>query len=826
MAQPIWDTPAGTIGTFPYGINVSFQFLASPVSPATNITYSLLAGTLPTNLVIDVNGLLTGIPTLVTQDTTTSFTIRATDNLNNIRDRTFSITITGTAVPQFTTPSGVLVSTQDSIWTQLSIEYSNPDITNPVVIALQEGSLPPGLELSPTGLIQGYPLPPTINVTLPLVTTIGISTESTTDFIYCLNVIGMTPGRPVTFTDPIGDISAGVTYYIKTVDTIANTISISATQNGDTFPLSDATGAMTVTLPVISVGQPTIRTFNFKVRLLSPLGGNIGSYSITVINQNTPSSQGGPGNPPNTRIPTILNTRPLTIEINATDPYYGYYILPPIPPTQNAQIGSILSNNYFAFKMLGYDFDSNPLEYIFSNLPSWLTGNSETGWITGTPELSLPGINNYSFNVSVRKQGNPAISTTNFNFAFNLSKDVTGEIIWVTPSDLGTVYNGTISTLFVEAESDVTLNYRVISGSLPPNLELLSNGQITGFVADQPTSEFLTVGQNTEFTFTIDAFSPDYNIVSSPKTFTLNVLQQYGQPTDILYIQAAPSIQDRQILNTLLENTELIPDEALYRADDVYFGKANSVIYEHAYGIFASAIQDYIAAIQLKNHYWRNITLGELKTAVAKNAAGNIIYEVVYSEVIDNLVNSQGVSIEKSIFWPRPINLFLGPWYTSVTNIFTSWDVVLNQEYYTSLTPGFARTLYPNSLYNMRTQVADVLGQELDSSLLPLWMTSQQENGSTLGYTQAWVICYTKPGRANEIKNNIETNWPYTLNQINFQIDRFSVNKSSTYNWDNNLNPPAWTGLPSANPVPDPLNSKDFYVLFPRQTILPDNTQY
>ena len=826
MAQPIWDTTAGTIGTFPYGINVSFQFLASPVSPATNITYSLLAGILPTNLVIDVNGLLTGIPTLVTQDTTTSFTIRATDNLNNIRDRTFSITITGTAVPQFTTPSGVLVSTQDSIWTQLSIEYSNPDITNPVVIALQEGSLPPGLELSPTGLIQGYPLPPTINVTLPIVTTIGISTESSTDFIYCLNVAGMTPGRPVTFTDPIGDISAGVTYYIKTVDTIANTISISATQNGDTFPLSDATGAMTVTLPVISVGQPTIRTFNFKVRLLSPLGGNIGSYSITVINQNTPSSQGGPGNPPNTRIPTILNTRPLTIEINATDPYYGYYILPPVPPTQNAQIGSILSNNYFAFKMLGYDFDSNPLEYIFSNLPSWLTGNSETGWITGTPELSLPGINNYSFNVSVRKQGNPAISTTNFNFAFNLSKDVTGEIIWVTPSDLGTVYNGTISTLFVEAESDVTLNYRVISGSLPPNLELLSNGQITGFVADQPTSEFLTVGQNTEFTFTIDAFSPDYNIVSSPKTFTLNVLQQYGQPTDILYIQAAPSIQDRQILNTLLENTELIPDEALYRADDVYFGKATSVIYEHAYGIFASAIQDYIAAIQLKNHYWRNITLGELKTAVAKNAAGNIIYEVVYSEVIDNLVNSQGVSIEKSIFWPRPINLFLGPWYTSVTNIFTSWDVVLNQEYYTSLTPGFARTLYPNSLYNMRTQVADVLGQELDSSLLPLWMTSQQENGSTLGYTQAWVICYTKPGRANEIKNNIETNWPYTLNQINFQIDRFSVNKSSTYNWDNNLNPPAWTGLPSANPVPDPLNSKDFYVLFPRQTILPDNTQY
>jgi hypothetical protein len=101
-------------------------------------------------------------------------------------------------------------------------------------------------------------------------------------------------------------------------------------------------------------------------------------------------------------------------------------------------------------------------------------------------------------------------------------------------------------------------------------------------------------------------------------------------------------------------------------------------------------------------------------------------------------------------------------------------------------------------------------------------MTSQQENGSTLGYTQAWVICYTLPGLATAIKDNINARWPYTLNQINFKIDRFSVDKSATYDFDNNLNPPAWTGLPSAQPVPDPLNSKDFYVLFPRQTILPN----
>jgi hypothetical protein len=254
------------------------------------------------------------------------------------------------------------------------------------------------------------------------------------------------------------------------------------------------------------------------------------------------------------------------------------------------------------------------------------------------------------------------------------------------------------------------------------------------------------------------------------------------------------------------------------------------VTYEHAYGIYASDIDEYIAAVT-RNHYWRNITLGEIKTAQARDETGAVIYEVVYSQVVDNLANPNGISVPESIYWPRPIDLGLGPWYTSVTNIYTSYASIQGQDYYTSLSPGYVRTLYPNSLFNMRTRVGQVLGQEFDSSLLPQWMTSQQENGSTLGYTQAWVICYTKPGFADIVKNNINNSWkqpdgmPYRLNMINFRIDRFSVDKSITYNYDKNTSPPAWTGLPSATPVPDPLNSKDFYVLFPRQTILPDNAE-
>jgi hypothetical protein len=824
MAQPIWNTPAGNIGSYPALLIMSFELSADPVSPATTVTYQLISGSLPSGLSLSNVGLISGTPTLVTQNTVSRFTVRVTDNLGNLRDRTFSMNVSGSAIPSFTTPNGSLLDTLDSLWINLPISYTNPSSSNPVIVQVKEGSLPPGLEIDLLGNIRGYPRPPVVNITTPSVTTFATQTSSSTNLITVTSTIGFFVGRPIIFTGTtFGDLTNGQQYYVKSIAS-STTFSISLTQNGSQLLLTDASGLMTATLPAVSMGQPTIRTFSFTLELSSPLGGDTGSYTITVRNQNTPTGQGGPGLAPNTRQPTVLNTRPLTIDIPNSDPYYGYYILPPVNPSQSAFMGNFESGEYFAFKFIGYDFDGNPLTYTYSGLPTGLSGDSQTGWITGTPSLSSDGISSYNFSVGVYKSNNPGIASPNFNFAYNLRRGVTGNIIWSSDSNLGQIFNGTISTLFVRAISDVSLSYRITSGSLPPNLTLSSNGEITGRVADQPTSTLLNQGATTTFSFTIQAYSNEYPSILSSKSFTVTVLQEFNQPTDTLYIKATPSLNDRQILASLLDNDSLIPPAGLYRENDQYFGKASSVVYEHAYGIFASDIQEYLTAVT-QNHYWRNITLGELKTAVAKNDAGEIIYEVVYSEVIDNLVNPAGVSIQQQIFWPRPIDLGLGPWYTSITDIYTSYINVLGQEYYTSLTPGYARRLYPNSLYNMRNRVGQVLGQVFNSSLLPLWMTSQQSNGSTLGYTQAWVICYTKPGFADTIKSNIENNWNYTLNQINFQIDRFSVDKSATYNYDNTTTPPEWDSLPSATPTPDPLNSRDFYVLFPQKTILPNESQ-
>jgi hypothetical protein len=215
-----------------------------------------------------------------------------------------------------------------------------------------------------------------------------------------------------------------------------------------------------------------------------------------------------------------------------------------------------------------------------------------------------------------------------------------------------------------------------------------------------------------------------------------------------------PPQRDRDLLSQLVQNQDIIPDSLVYRSDDPNFGVAKNVIYTHAYGLSASSIEDYLASLDI-NHYWRNLTLGTIETAQALDASGNVLYEVVYSRVVDNLVNNEGVSVGKEVELAYPVTL-------EDSSVVT--------------------TVYPNSLDNMRTQVIDTVGQI--SPALPLWMVSKQSNGRVLGFTPAWVIAYTKPGQSSRIAYNIRTKFGDQLNLIDYKVDRYELDKSQTYNWE------------------------------------------
>lgn len=255
-------------------------------------------------------------------------------------------------------------------------------------------------------------------------------------------------------------------------------------------------------------------------------------------------------------------------------------------------------------------------------------------------------------------------------------------------------------------------------------------------------------------------------IVSVFKTFSVRVVRAYDKPYQNLDCVALPPANDRELLAELLTNNEIFVPDYIFRPTDPNFGVSTAIRYQHAFGLAPDTLENYVASLYL-NHYRKNLILGSIKTAQARDANDNIIYEVIYSQVVDDLVNAAGNSVRKIVTTPY---------------------AVANPE----PPPELINSVYPNSLINMRDQVIDVVGQT--STKLPLWMTSRQSDGRILGFTPAWVICYTKPGRSQQVAYYLNRYFGQQLNLIDFQVDRYVLDSTLSLYWDTTTqswNPPA-----------------------------------
>ena len=453
----------------------------------------------------------------------------------------------------------------------------------------------------------------------------------------------------------------------------------------------------------------------------------------------------------------------------------------------NSEIQGVQSWAYF--KPPGEcDYTIEYLEYpgVGLQLPPGTTLDPFTGWLYGyLPDLGATEIT-YNFAIYLIDTNDSQIKSSPYYFTVTLTGQVETRVVWLTDADLGDIINGSTSLLRVEAVNTGgrSLQYRLRPGAIPPpdyvpgvynklpqGLQLLPSGDIAGrvsfntFAVDLGTTTFdkelrTTLIQSpqettfdTRYTFTVNAYSVD-GYVSVFKTFTVKVLRVYNQPYENLYIKAMPPYTDRALINQLIQNSDIFRPELIYRDQDPNFGIATSVIYNHAYGLTSSTYELYVSSLY-ENHYWKNLILGEIKTAQAADARGNVIYEVVYSAIQDDLVNNDGISVSKQVTLPYPINA----------------------EDSTEIT-----TVYPNSLPNMRNQVIDVVGQI--SNLLPLWMLSKQKNGRVLGFTPAWVIAYCNPGCSGQVAYNIRTQFGQQLNLVDFEVDRYELDRLLSIHWD------------------------------------------
>ena len=745
MAQPVWITPPGSLGTIPEGVFYRVPLQAYDPDLLDTVYFEVIAGQLPAGIeVSNETGLLAGVPQAiaivdgvplsVSSDITCKFAVRAYTQkiinnitvINRLADRTFTITVTGQNNPEFITPAGSIGTYFDGTQIfDLPIEYTDVDPADIVVVKLAGGALPPGLTISPTGIISGVIDPNTSTGLVP-----GFSRDN---------------------------------------------------QGYSQYPFDFSTKSSTV-------------NYQFILELTDGKSSNLRTFSILVYSRNACTAD-------NTQI-TADNT---FVTADSTP------IRIPVVLTPQGSLGTYRNDNFFAFQFQGEDLDGDQFKYLME--PSVIAPNPDTGlpglildpnsgWLYGyIPYLGTTELT-YNFTVQVYKTNDPIAISNYYYYSINIVGNLSTEVTWLTPSDpieralipssLGSIINGSVSTLFVAAinRSGIPLQYRLKSGSdssLPQGLQLLPEGDIAGrvsfntFALDGGTTTFdvksnnltnqnsnPTTGVSTETTFdmvhvfTVNAYSVN-GVVDVYKTFSIRVIRRFNEPFNNLYIQAMPPQDDRNLLNSLLQNNDIFPQSLIYRPQDPNFGVATRVIYNHAYGLTAATLDDYVNALDL-NHYWKNLVLGSIETAQAVDSQGNVIYEVVYSRVVDNLVNNDGESVGKEVLLPYSIN------------------------------NGEIESVYPNSLVNMRTQVIDTVGQV--SNVLPQWMITKQADGRILGFTPAWVIAYTKPGQSGQIAYNIKTQFGDRLNLVDFDVDRYELDRLLSHNW--NTVTQEWVPTPAA----------------------------
>jgi len=772
-AQPIWITPPGSLGIVPEG-----TFYQVPLHVVDTVTININS--------ISGNGSKVTV-TFYTQPTATfqpgDSIVVAGVNPSNYNG-TFIVT-------SCTKNQVVYTSAATGTWSNGGTISTIP--TN-VYFTAVAGSLPSGIECTENGVIQGVPdnlvtvadeaSVTGVNVTSKFAIrayttkTVGSVTviNRLTDRTFTLTVAGqnlpswitppgqieqlsvgelLTPGIQLEYTNyNQSGIPPAISVYSGQLPpglTISNTGLISGYV--ELNPVISATPGFSVdgqgfsSYPFDFDVETQNANYEFTLRVTDGRTSALRTFSLYVWSTQTFNAS--------TTLITADDTY-LTASISTTNA--------PVITNPQGSIGTEPNNTFFAYQFLAKNIAGDTIGFIGTNLPSGLTLDAATGWLTGyLPTVGLTEVT-YNFSVTAFIESTPSVTSGTYNYSLNVTGPLTTDITWLTSANLGSISNGSTSMFYVEASNTrgLPLQYRLVSGSdskLPQGLTLLSTGLIVGrvsfntFTLDAGTTIFdrdaTTFDLN--YTFTVNAYSRN-GYISVNKTFTIKVLRVYDKPYENLYIECMPPVNDRQLITNFLQNVNIFTPSLLYRADDPNFGLSSNVIYYHAYGLNAESINTYVEALQI-NHYWKNLLLGSIKTAQAIDPiTGNVIYEVVYSDIIDTLVNNSGTSVGKEVVLAYPIE---------------------NQT---------INVVYPNSLDNMRNQVIDVVGQE--SSMLPLWMLSKQTNGNVLGFTPAWVIAYTIPGASGQIKYNIQSQFGIQLNQVDFTADRYEIDSALTVNWD------------------------------------------
>ena len=740
MAAPVWKTTAGSLGKINELENFSFQ-LAAEDADSTALTYSKIAGTLPTGIELTAAGVLQGVPSEVSTRSLYNFVVRVSDG-SNIADRTFSLQVKGADDPIFTTASGeldVADSTYGSnTWVldgsfiefQMVATDTDTNAGQTLVYDIAGGELPPGVTMSTSGLISGVVL-------------------LTDDERF--GPIGGYDNSKITGPDAI-NISSWDTLYDPTA------FSTSISKNFE-FVVRVTDGA-------------SVKTQNNSIFVYSADFWRVDNNRITVDQ-------------------TTYQGADLVMSLSANRR----------PVFQTASnLGTFRHDNQCVIKIDVIDFDplQANLEYsiVSGALPTGLSIDLITGEISGQLPTQAAVEVDYSFTVRATRVPIAGITVfTDKEFTMRVIGQIDVGIAFTTAADLGSINVGIPSLLSITAEAaeaNRVLTYSITSGTLPPGLTLSLQGNIIGKVDLTELRIFNDSATTFDYTFTVNV-SDQYQSAASNRAFTLTVnlpyTVEYGNMKAAgLISNRASSLSDRDLFYQVAQDPNINNEDIIFRSEDPEFGvpqKADMLL-------IAGLEHDTLTTLQEtmeQNHEPKTLYFGDVKTAVAKQN-GVVKYEVVYVEMKDNLVNNSGTAVSSSITLRTDIALpRLGPGadVSRITADFDIYNVTTDGGLSFSLSGSKIRyanllsadlgnfeKLFPNAVANMRNKMKS-LGQK-EFVHLPLWMrTAQNSSGVPLGYKMAIVLAYCKPGKSAFVRRRIMDK-EIDFKKIDFRIDRYVVN--------------------------------------------------
>jgi hypothetical protein len=279
--------------------------------------------------------------------------------------------------------------------------------------------------------------------------------------------------------------------------------------------------------------------------------------------------------------------------------------------------------------------------------------------------------------------------------------------------------------------------------------------------------------------------------VIATKNFTIRTLFQ--EPFDNVYLSTFPRPTQRNLVAEILNDEQIVSQQQIYRSEDPNFGIVSNFKILFLAGLKPVAPDRYIAAM-VKNYQRKVAYMRSFGRAVAKDIVTNLpIYEVIYGvlEDTDQLAPSVIRLRDPNIPKLKANNTRINASYNSI--------VTADQE--------SIRRVYPNSFDNMRQVLRDNLEFATKESL-PEWMTTLQDDGVTVGYSNAVPLIYVQPGLGIKVLNNLIAAREL-FDTVPFDVDGL-IWDCITPNLGNNVAPPETN---SDN------NNTSKYLAFPRTGI-------